>query len=585
MTERRAFTMHPNLLWDVITRQAGTLGKAVLEAVMNSIDAGATECAVELSPSRLVVSDDGRGFRDESEIVRFFETFGHPHEEGDATYGRFRMGRGQIFSFGANLWASNEFRMRVDLKPQRVAPRDAGAIGYDYESGKDPVPGCRIEVSLYETLLPAALDAAVREIKDHVAWAQIPIVLNGNRLNKLPSEGKWTFETEDARVLLNDAATLNVYNLGVLVCRLPAHRHGAGGIVVSKTALEVNFARNDIQSSCPVWKRVSRQVSAAAGKAAARKPKLTDAERRNLALRLRTGELSIEEAVGMRLITDVTGSHHGAEKLGTFGRSYRNALSVAKTGQLVAERAHDSKLAFVLSTETLDRFDVETAEEFLALFRDLSEKESSGAARQLSWGLVHAKVVPIEEFAKTISDRHMTIPDSELNPAEKFALSILRDGSDELRRRLGRLRYAETGNTAFPKRRELRVGVSDVADAWTNGSDLLWIHRRHLPLVKRGYVGLIRLAGMLLHEWLHDDSDIESHLHDVDFYARFHDLVIDGELLGGTADAMLSKAVATLRKDGRKPTGPMAVHENRLAEFDALADVRKDAAPDTEEEL
>ena len=39
--ETIAFTMHPQLLYSVIQRQAGTLNKAILEGVMNGVDARA----------------------------------------------------------------------------------------------------------------------------------------------------------------------------------------------------------------------------------------------------------------------------------------------------------------------------------------------------------------------------------------------------------------------------------------------------------------------------------------------------------------------------------------------------------------
>ena len=49
--ENRRFGMSPNLLMDVIRRQAGTLQKGVLEAVMNAVDARATEIDFN-SPAR-----------------------------------------------------------------------------------------------------------------------------------------------------------------------------------------------------------------------------------------------------------------------------------------------------------------------------------------------------------------------------------------------------------------------------------------------------------------------------------------------------------------------------------------------------
>lgn len=42
MSEERKFSMHEHLLRDVIERQAGSLDKAIMEAVMNLIEANAT---------------------------------------------------------------------------------------------------------------------------------------------------------------------------------------------------------------------------------------------------------------------------------------------------------------------------------------------------------------------------------------------------------------------------------------------------------------------------------------------------------------------------------------------------------------
>lgn len=74
--ETRQFQMHAKLLYDVIRRQAGTLSKAILEGIMNSVDAGATECRITLEPKRVTVNDDGKGFKNREEIEKFFEVFG-----------------------------------------------------------------------------------------------------------------------------------------------------------------------------------------------------------------------------------------------------------------------------------------------------------------------------------------------------------------------------------------------------------------------------------------------------------------------------------------------------------------------------
>src|ERR1700692_2131939 len=98
--QRRSLKVHPAILHSVIGAQSGTLGKALLEAIMNSHDSSSAECKVTLTKTSFEVRDDGRGFQSEKEIEDWFETFGTPHAEGDAEFGRFRVGRGQLLNFG-----------------------------------------------------------------------------------------------------------------------------------------------------------------------------------------------------------------------------------------------------------------------------------------------------------------------------------------------------------------------------------------------------------------------------------------------------------------------------------------------------
>ena len=158
-SETRRFGMHQNLLYDVILRQAGTLQKAILEGVMNAIDAGATECAVTLDTHSFSLEDNGHGFQSRREIEDFFEMFGTPHQEGDATYGRFRMGRGQMMAFGRNTWRSRIFEMRVDIK--------GSGLDYElFEHADDDFAGTRIEVDLYDPIIPSDLERIKAELQE-----------------------------------------------------------------------------------------------------------------------------------------------------------------------------------------------------------------------------------------------------------------------------------------------------------------------------------------------------------------------------------------------------------------------------------
>ena len=138
------FKIDKNILYSIISKQAGTIQKAFLELTMNSIDAGASEIRMEFDGENFSFSDNGKGFESEEEIHKFFGTFGTPHQEGDATYGKFRMGRGQIMAFSHNVWKSNTFYMDVDIKNR--------GINYIFESNQEKIEGCLITGELYTKL-------------------------------------------------------------------------------------------------------------------------------------------------------------------------------------------------------------------------------------------------------------------------------------------------------------------------------------------------------------------------------------------------------------------------------------------------
>ncbi|CCP05931.1 hypothetical protein BN440_0880 [Erwinia amylovora MR1] len=93
---RYPFEIDPQIIHHIIYSQAGSIGKAVIELMMNSDDAGASMVSIDITPEGFAYRDDGRGFASYEDVKRYFGRFGTPHQEGDATYGRFRLGRGQI---------------------------------------------------------------------------------------------------------------------------------------------------------------------------------------------------------------------------------------------------------------------------------------------------------------------------------------------------------------------------------------------------------------------------------------------------------------------------------------------------------
>ena len=174
-TEKRTLKMHPKLLLDVIGRQAGSLDKAMLEGGMNAQEAinalkmSGGVCKDEniymtytktdnptsevLEDGRkkgnlnrkivITIEDMGKGITTKKEIEEFFETFGTPHDESEhKIYAQFRMGRGQMFNFGRNVWRTGTFELTVDILKN--------GLEWEFKENLPFVDGCHITIELYK---------------------------------------------------------------------------------------------------------------------------------------------------------------------------------------------------------------------------------------------------------------------------------------------------------------------------------------------------------------------------------------------------------------------------------------------------
>ena len=230
---KSSFCIHPAIIYSVIEKQAGTIGKALLELVRNAKDAGSDRVVLVITRQGYRVTDQGRGFRNSQEITEWFSTFGTPHVEGDAYYGRFRMGRGQAMAFSASEWRTGSFKMEVDIKGK--------GLDYDLTVDLPDHKGCEITGIWYKPLTAQQLKAAVKEIKEMVEWADFIVTVNGETVSRDPAKEAWDRITADAYIRFEQQGGLKVFNLGVLVRSYPGYLMGACGTVVSRKALQVNF--------------------------------------------------------------------------------------------------------------------------------------------------------------------------------------------------------------------------------------------------------------------------------------------------------------------------------------------------------
>jgi hypothetical protein len=486
-------------------RQAGTLSKAVLEGVMNEVDAGGSEIRVTVMPKRVDLVGDGRGFRSKKEIADWFETFGRPHDESEnKVFGRFRMGRGQMFSFGVNHWRTGKFDMLVDIENQ--------GLDYTFMELLDTQPGTKIRIDLYEQLLPSDVAATIKDLTLWCKWAPIRVYINEKLVSKDPAEHEWDHETEDAYISLTKTGAVSVYNQGIFVKDIENRQYGSGGTVVTKVGKElvVNFARNDIMvNKCPAWKKIAPFLKTETTKRNTRTNSLDDGARESLARQLVEDE-EIDNAIELRLVTAVTGRHFSAKAL----RQLRDFqyYTAAPKGSRLGDNLMRQKIAFVIATETLERFGFDNEQD---LWTWLTKR--FGRENQYDFKTVHR---PFETLTQGMDENYDPLTESELTVRESIWLALMRECAHKIY-------IPRAGGGHLPAygggRRRLILGVSGVAQGWTDGITYTAIEREFIKGIDFTPRGLAQLHALLVHEACHDSPSTVEHDHTQEFYEKFHD--------------------------------------------------------------
>lgn len=562
-TEVRKFKMHPDLLFSVIKSQAGTREKAILEAVMNAVDAGATRCDIKIDENGYHISDDGKGFNSRKEVDEFFETFGTPHKEGDATYGRFRMGRGQLFAFSSTIWKTTTFEMHVDIKKT--------GLDYVFKENLPFVNGCTIIGSWYENLSIQELFIVLKELENLIKYMQIPVYVNGQNISVEASKQKWDYKEDDFFVKVNrNSNTLSVYNMGALVANYPASRFGVAGTVVTKSALKVNFARNDVLvSECTLWKKITKKMREIMGIETEKKNVLTDSEREAILDSVISCEILLGEVIQKGLIVDVSGKKLSFKTIINAKRiSFSTGIHRFKK---VEELVNDRKLAIVLSESNLQKFYVKTPEEFIEKINMLirnnnreldimenliecNDKEGLKKRRHIYdmkiYGKCSAEMVNIQDLIADIRNISETIDEKSLSKKEKLFLKVVR----EINGRISRIVYyainqdKASWDGAKKFERSISLGKSEVSDAWTDGKTYITLEVRNLKAHP------MKIVHLLVHEYCHNNATNESHDHGNEFYELYHEILRESaQYLFEASLAFQKRMNYTMLKEGVKP--------------------------------
>ncbi len=531
--EKRSFKMHKQLLVDIIKRQAGSLWKATIEGIMNAIDAGASTCKIELTQEMLIIRDNGKGFRSRDDIENFFEHFGKPHAAREQkTFGRFRMGRGQLFAFGHNIWRSGTFEMTINIE------RDG--LDYHLQDGLDRYDGCTITVELYKPLTHTQFSRVVDEIKANAKYVRIATTLNGHKFGQNLSQMTWDLELPEADIRFRQNQDLRVYNQGIRVMTYYRQSFGVGGDIVTKKPIRVNFARNDIMDDCPVWaaivsaihKHVNAQqtstesasrsrTSGSTGRTQA--PRLTEEDRIRLCNQAKDGNLEGVQFKSIRLFqrwsSDVNLTVRQVANIAK-GRVtlYPQQARYPGCFRKLVDQISMNKLACVLDRSVLTRFGLGTGEDIVELVNRVIGAYDRYVLTYVQWG----------DLVETMKSDCQIIQDEHLNRIEAVVLGVLRLCKADILGSYAGQEFAESqrafeGGPTVCDVRERRIVLGrGPRDSWTDACSYIAINREIARRMKISPSAWMHYAHLIMHEALHTKPSFKNHKHTKRFYEQFH---------------------------------------------------------------
>lgn len=508
MTEVVEFELHEHLIYDIIERQAGNLDKGVLEAIMNSVEAGASRIDItfreENGEKKLTIADDGKGIVTRQELDAYFRRFGNPHTADEKKiFARFRVGRGQIFSQGKNRWHTCQFEMSTDYLADKQAGRRPRYTLKEIEFRK----GCLIEISLYPTTWTRSIEALQDAIREQIEFISTPVYFNGTLISFDPKRLKWTHEDEDAYYLFGHGMNLLIYNLGARCEVISAAQAGVTGAIVSKKRLEVNFARNQVINTCPVMQRINLVVRKFRAKKT-RKPQRRLMEHERIAALLdlceRTQQYDDLKAIGLFNTTN--------NRILTLHAIRANCLpwTFAEEGNRVADRLLYLQQALCIDDQVLRELKYTGQPAYF--FEWLAMR---GGFEHLGWSHLARLYLPLSEISPNLDGKQSRLPKEKWSKYERRIIRVLE-------------------SLGCWNGRVLGIGLSNTAEAWTDGYSYITINRQYLQ--DHPPTSVWRAAGLfalLCHELSHDESSAEdSSYHGSAFYQTFHDIVSYNSVAG-----------------------------------------------------
>lgn len=511
------FEVDSNLINDLIYSQNGTIASALCELITNALDAKSPSIDIKANTKGFSIIDQGEGFEDEESIMRYFKRFGSPHTAGDAKYGRFRIGRGQIMAFAKTTWHSKNFQMTTD--------HSNGRAGFQFKKDAPHINGCVVSGIWKNPIDSHRLHYALCDVASLAQYVSVPITINGERINS-EDELVWDYEDDDLKILFNPRGLtgINVYSQGIYVTDLPLSRYGINAEIVTKKALVLNMARNSLNDEDPLAIKIYEILRAEVKKRNLNAKRLSEFARCALIDQVKSGEISVLEVINSPILKDIRGK---ATSIYKEIRKHRPWVSCEPDQHRIGDMIATSEKALVIGRDELSFWRANDLDDLLEFIReDLLESlystsnvdDDEKINQYLTWA-GRVEIAPFDEIAAGVSGTHVTLPNDKLSEIETIQKDALQAALNHLTKMLRK----QQGEYLGP--RKLVIGTGS-PEAWTDSRTFVAINQKALPNMDKGDAGMMYLVALMLHELTHQEGSILNNGHDLEFYEAFHESVM-----------------------------------------------------------
>ena len=510
-----------NLVRSVIVDQTDNLEKGWREAAQNAIDSEATKFELFFNKNSSYMFDNGSGVElNEQKGIDLLRVMGNSSKESDnhENIGEFGIGKGQIIAKGQTVFMSGDTALLFDIKNWGLKARTVSLSDLDsYLSeedaswsaaveghcgpflGEDKYDGLGIVVNHYEDEVPDEnsfkWDKFESDFSDRFQYLSLVDETEIRLDGKVISDGdpfdfntfgdpcfkqKFTSDkTGDVYIGVKEGyITLTVYSGGIKVTDV--NSRGLTGSIVVDRNLQLNFARNEIKSGCPVWSAITKKLNEIRDDLYSQsKRELNDSARRYIAERM-FNDGNFEEHENKEIFQTCNESLVSFEDILS-----KDEIGIAEIGNHAADAL--SEIGYIVLNEE------DTACEVFLNSRDdlvYSPDTFDGEERAEKEGLMTT---------------HKTWKENDLTPTQTKKLGVARYMA-------GLMGWSGS----------IDWGESDIAHAWTDGVDKITLTDSCAESMSWA-CWVPQLHQTLVHEISHEDPDKEGANHGIAFNRTFRD--------------------------------------------------------------